>query len=88
MGIRMKVTARVTGYEPNKWWSHDIFSGSSVIEDTLFFDPIEEGTKFTLRWDVKLGGFLKLLSPMFMRSLRKHVKAALYNIKGILENKA
>jgi hypothetical protein len=85
MGLRMKVTAKVTGYEPNKMWSKDIFSGRSVIEDTLSFDPIEAGTEFTLRWDVKVGGFLKLFSPLFIRSLRKSMKAALNNIKSILE---
>ncbi len=85
MGLKLKVTAKVTGYEPNKRWSKDIFTGSSVIEDNLSFEPIEGGTKFTLRWDVKLSGFLKLLSPMFLRSLRKHMTVALNNIKSILE---
>ena len=85
MGLRMKVTAKVTGYQPNKMWSKDIFSGRSVIEDTLSFDPIEAGTRFTLRWNVEVGGFLKLFSTLFIRSLRKSMKAALKNIKSILE---
>ena len=52
---------------------------------TLFYDPIEGGTKFTLRFDMKVGGFLKLFSPMLVSSVHKEVKVALNNLKSILE---
>ncbi len=85
MGLRMKTTAKVTEYELNKTWSKNIVSGSTVIEDHLFFDPIDGGTKFTLRFDMKVGGFFKLFSPMLASSTRKSMKVALNNIKSILE---
>jgi len=85
MGIRMKATAKVTEYELNKKWSKSISAGNIAVEDNLTFDPIDGGTKFTLRYDVKIGGFLKLFSPILLNSQRKSMKAALRNIKSILE---
>ncbi len=85
MGLRMKSTAKVTEYDLNKKWSKNIVAGSSVIEDHLFFDSIDGGTKFTLRYDMKVGGFFKLFSPMLISSTRKSMKVALNNIKNILE---
>lgn len=85
MGLRMKCTAKVTEYELNKRWSKNIVTGSSVIEDYLTFEPIEGGTKFTLRYDMKMGGFLKLFSLMLVSTTRKSMKVALNNIKSILE---
>jgi hypothetical protein len=85
IGLRVKATGKVTDYELNKRWSKTIVTRGWVIEDNLSFDPVELGTKFTLRWDMKIAGFLKLFSPMLVRSARKSMKAALNSIKGILE---
>lgn len=80
------LTAKVTEYELTKKWSLDfIVGGSSVVKNHLFFDPIEEGIKFTLRYDMKVGGFSKLFSPLIVRSVQKSVKVALNNIESILE---
>jgi uncharacterized membrane protein len=85
MGLTTKWTAKVTEYEPNKMWSKNEVTGSSVMESRLSFGPIEGGTKFTLRYDMKIGGFFKLFSPMLVSSTRKSMKVALNNIKSILE---
>jgi len=86
MGLRMKTTAKVTEYEPNKKWSLDFtVGGSAAVENHMFFDPIEGGTRFTLRYDMKVSGFFKLFSPLIARSVRKLVKGALNSIKTILE---
>jgi len=83
--VTTKWTAKVTEYKPNKMWSKNEVTGSSVIESRLSFSPIEGGTKFTLRYDMKIGGFFKLFSPMLVSSTRKSMKVALNNIKSILE---
>ncbi len=85
MGLKVKTVAKVTEYELNKKWSKNIISGGTVVEDCMFFDPIEKGTKFTLRYDMKVGGFLKLLSPMIISSTRKSMKEAVNNLKNSLE---
>jgi uncharacterized protein YndB with AHSA1/START domain len=86
MGLRMKTNAKVIEYELNRKWTLDfVVGGSSFVENHLFFDPIEGGTKFTLRYDMKVGGFFKLFSPLIVSSVRKSVKLALKDIKSILE---
>jgi uncharacterized membrane protein len=88
MGLKIKTTAKVTGYELNKKWSKHILSGSTVIDDYMFFDFIDGGTKFTIRYDMKVSGFLKLFSPMIVSSTRKAMKEAVNNLKNTLETQA
>jgi len=88
MGQTSKWTAKVTEYDPYKRWGKIIDSGSVIIDDKLIFDPTEGGTKFTMVYDVKVGGFLKLLSSMIINSMRKQLKLDLINLKSILEAQA
>ena len=85
MGQTSEWTAKVTEYAPNKKWAKVITSGSVVIDDQLIFDPVEGGTKFTMVYDVKMSGFLRLLSSMIVSSMRKQLKLDLINLKSILE---
>ncbi len=86
MGLRMPWTSKITGYEQDKKWHETIVSGSTLIEEDLTFDPIEGGTKFTNVYDMKVGGFLKLLSPMIISYMQKEMKANLAKLKDQLEN--
>jgi uncharacterized membrane protein len=88
MGRRMPWTSKVTEYIANKKWCETISSGSTLIEEQITFDPIEGGTKFTEVYDMKVGGFLKLLSPMVKSSMQKEMKTNLSRLKSILEAKA
>ena len=85
MGRSMKWTARVTEYEPNRKWAKNITCGSVIIEERMTYDPLEGRIKFTIVYDMKVGGFLKLFSPMVVSSTRKETKKSLSNLKGILE---
>ena len=88
MGRRMVWTSKVTEYEPNKNWGEAISSGSTLIEEHLIFDPVEGGTKFTLVYDMQVGGLLKLFAPMVISTMRKQTKGNLSNLKSILEAQA
>jgi uncharacterized protein YndB with AHSA1/START domain len=79
-------TAKATEYVPNKKWAKVITSGSIVIDDQLIFTHVEGGTKFTVVYDIKVGGFLRLLSSLIVNSMRKQLKLDLINLKGILES--
>jgi len=85
MGLSMKWTAKVTEYEPNRKWAKNITCGSMIIEEHVTYDPIEGRIKFTIVYDMKVGGFLKLFSPMVISSMRKETKKSLSNLKSILE---
>jgi len=85
MGRSMKWTAIATEYESNKKWRKNITCGSLAIEEHVTYNPVEGGTTFTIVYDMKAGGFLKLLSPVMAGSMRKETKKSLGNLKSILE---
>lgn len=85
MGRTMKWTSKATEYELNKKFGKDIISGPITNEQHNTYESIEGGTRFTIQYNVKVGGFMKLFSPMMMSSLRKALIKALGNLKGILE---
>lgn len=87
MGRRMPWTSKITEYAPNKKWSETISSGSTSIKEQLTFESSGGGTKFTQVYDIKVGGFLRLLSPMVISSMRKEMKTNLNSLKSLLEAK-
>jgi len=88
MGQTSEWTAKMTEYEPHKRWGKVIDSGSLVVNDKLVCDPAEGGTRLTMVYEVKVGGILKLLSPVIISSMRKQLKLDLASLKGILEAQA
>ncbi|HYA15021.1 MAG TPA: hypothetical protein VEF33_11835 [Syntrophales bacterium] len=85
MGLSMKWTAKTSEYELNRKWSKNITCGGMTIEEHVTYDPIEGYIKVTIVYDIKVGGFLKLFSPMVVSSTRKETKKSLSNLKSILE---
>ena len=85
LGLTMKWTAKATEYEPNMKWVKNITAGSTIIEEHMTFDPIEMGTRFTIVYDMKVGGLMKLFSPMIVSSMRKETRKSLGILKNILE---
>ena len=85
MGLSMKWTAKATEYEPNRKFGKNITSGSMTVEQHNTYAPIEGGTKFTIVYNMKVGGLMKLFSPMIVSSMRKALKKALGNLKSLLE---
>ena len=85
MGLTMKWTSKATEYEPNKKFGKNITCGSITNEQHNTYDPIAGGTKFTIVYNMKVGGLMKLFSPMIVSSTRKALKKALSNLKSVLE---
>jgi len=85
MGRNMKWTAITSKFELNKKWAKDIASGSLKIEEHVSYKPVEGGTNFTIVYNMKAGGFLKLISIPLARSMRRETKKSLGNLKSILE---
>jgi hypothetical protein len=85
MGLSMKWTGKATEYEPNRKFGKNILCGPITNEQHNTYDTVERGTKFTVVYNMKVGGVFKLLSPMIVRSMRKELKKSLSNLKGFLE---
>jgi len=85
MGRTMKWTGKATEYEKNRKFGKNVTSGSVLIEQHYTCQPTKEGMKFTIVYDMKVNGFLKLLSPLIVSSTHKELKNSLVNLKQILE---
>ncbi len=87
MGRSMKWTAVVTEHESNERWSKSIASGGVALEEHVTCVPVERGTMFTIVYEMRAGGLLKLLLPVMADSMRRETKKSLRNLKGILERR-
>jgi uncharacterized protein YndB with AHSA1/START domain len=85
IGLTMRWTAKGTEYEPNKYWGKPITSGSIADKERLICDAIGTGTEFTIVYDMNVGGFVKLFSPMTVCAMRKETKKSLGNLKRLLK---
>ena len=85
MGRTMQWTASTTEYEPSKKFGKNITSGSVLIEQHDTYIPMEKGSRFTIAYDIKVNGFLKLLSPIIVSTMRKELHKSLITLKQILE---
>jgi hypothetical protein len=85
MGLTMKWTGKVTEYEPNRKFGKDIICGPITNEQHNTYETVQGGTKFTILYDMRVGGFMKPFSSMIVSSMRKELKKSLGNLKGILE---
>lgn len=85
MGRSMTWTARAIEYEPSEKFGKDIDSGSIRIEQHDTYNPIPQGSRFTLVYNMKVGGLLMVLSPLLVHSMRKELKKSLGNLKRVLE---
>ncbi len=88
MGMRMPWTSEATHYERDRKWGETITSGSTAIQEQITFEPLGTGTMIKQEYDLRVGGALRLLSPVLVASMRREMKGNLTRLKGILEGKA
>jgi len=86
MGLRMAWTSKITEYESNRKFGEKIVSGRMLNDELMTFDSTAAGTKFTFMCEMKVGGFLKVLSPIMASTLRKQTKTDLAKLKELLES--
>jgi hypothetical protein len=85
MGLSMKWIGKATEYEPNRKFGKNIICGPITNEQHNTYAAVHGGTKFIIVYDMRIGGFMKPMSPMIVSSMRKELKKSLGNLKRILE---
>ena len=85
MGLTMNWTSKATAYEPPGKFGKDITTVAALFEQHNTYVPMDGGSRFTLRYDMKVRGIFKLFSPMLVSSMRKELKKSLNNLKNNLE---
>ncbi len=85
LGRTMEWTAKTTEFEPNRKFGKDITSGPVFIGQHNTFEPTEKGTRLTISYEVKVSGFLRLMSSKIERSMREGLHTSLSTLKKVLE---
>jgi len=88
LGRRMEWTSEVTEYKPRRKWGQKITSKSWSTEESLIFVSVEGGTRLTLISKLEISGFLRLTTPVVVRTMQKKIEGNLTNLKDILEAQA
>ena len=82
-----KVSFRTVEYDPGRklTWvvtSPRVMEGS---KESIIIEEMGGKTRITNAWDLKIGGFHRLMGPFVARSMKKTAGAQATNIKRILE---
>ena len=85
MGRSMPWTAKATEFEANRKYGKNIDSGAVTFAQHNTYQPVEGGTRFTILYDMKVVGLMKVMSPVLAGAMRKELKKSLGNLKGVLE---
>lgn len=85
LGQKMEWTSEITEYKPNRKWGQKIISKDWSTVESLTFEPVEGGTKFTLFSQLETGGFFRLIAPITARMMQKQIEGNLAKLKDILE---
>jgi len=63
-------------------------SGPLTLIFQRTFERVEGGTRFTIRYEVELRGFLKLLMTLLARSVKRQYEGDLRKVKELMEARA
>ena len=85
MGRTMQWISEVTEFEPNKKAVQKITMGPTEMTMGWYLEPVEGGTKFTVRSEGPTGGLAKLAGPLMDRTMKQQMKDNLAALKAVLE---
>jgi carbon monoxide dehydrogenase subunit G len=85
-----KVSFRVVEYTPSQKFTLMVTSPRAMegSKESIILEDIGGKTKVTNAWDLRLGGYYRLMGPFVARSMRKTAGAQASNVKRILETEA
>jgi carbon monoxide dehydrogenase subunit G len=85
-----KVSFRAVEYDPGRKVSLEATSPRMMAgsKEIIIVEDIGGKTKLTHVWDLRLGGYYRLMGPFVARRLRKVAETQLSSIKRILETEA
>jgi uncharacterized membrane protein len=85
MGKHIESEGVITDFAPGKACCIRITTGSFTGKCSMFFDAVEDGTKFSACGDLDMRYF-KLLKMIAKRKINQQIKKDMLKLKYILEN--
>lgn len=84
-GLTMKWTAVVTEFDPVARFGKRAEAGPITLDQHNVYEPLDGGTRLTIRYDMTLAAALKPLSPILVRIVRTALREALRKLAHNLE---
>jgi carbon monoxide dehydrogenase subunit G len=84
-GRRRRAHYLVTEYEPNRAFAFTVTSGPMTSRARFAVEPEGAGTRLTASGEAEATGLYRLLAPVLVRTLERHSRDDLANLKRILE---
>ena len=88
LGRRVPTTYEVIEYEPNRSAAWKVVSGPLPLKFQRTFEPVEGGTCFTIRYEVEVRGFFKLVMSLLARPVKRQHQGDLRKVKELMETRA
>ena len=85
LGLKVELAWEVTEFEPNRRSAIKGVSGPVPLSGGYLLEPLEDGTRFTVRGELDAHGLFKLAEPVFARITSRELEANLGHLKDLLE---
>jgi uncharacterized protein YndB with AHSA1/START domain len=85
MGRTMQWSGQILEYEPNNKVVQKMHVGPAEIQASWIFQPVEGGTRLTMRSEGETGGPFSIAGPLIDRLVKKQLEENLARLKAVLE---
>ncbi len=85
LGRRFEITWVVTEHEPPHYSAVTLAKGPVPMQGSYRFDPVEGGTRFTMKGETEAHGLFRLAEPVFARLARREWASYCEVLKDLLE---
>ena len=88
LGRRVPTNYEVIEYEPNLSAAWKTVSGPLPLTFQRTFERVEGGTRFTIRYELEVRGFFKLVMPLLAGPVKRQHEGDLRKVKELMEARA
>ena len=85
MGRTMQWSGQILEYEPNNKVVQKMHVGPAEIQASWIFQPVEGGTRLTMRSEAGTSGPFRIAGPLMDRVVKKQLEGNLARLKAVLE---
>ena len=84
-GKQIETVYETVEFEPNLIAAWKTVSGPLPLRFQRSFERVEDGTRFTIKYEAEVRGFFKLLMSLLARSVQRQHANDLQRVKALLE---
>ena len=88
LGSRIETVYETIQHEPNRIAAWRAMSGALPLTFQRTLERVDGGTRLTIRYEVELRGFLKLVMPLMIGSVTRQHEGDLRKLKELMEARA